>query len=151
MPRRVKPQPRPTSLPRWQEWAVYVSFAVLLLTGAAWLILHTWVRTQGEFGPEPHPAEHWMLIIHAIGAYSFLVVLGALIPVHVPLGWRQKRNRFTGVTVASLCALLALTALALYYVGADIPRHWASVVHWAVGLAAVPVLVVHVTRGRSRR
>jgi Na+/H+ antiporter NhaC len=141
---------RPTNLPRWQEWAVYLSFAALLLTGIAWLILDNWVRTKGEFGPEHHPAEHWLLIAHATGAYSFLVVVGALIPVHIPLGWRQKRNRVVGVTILSLCAVLALTALALYYLGADVPRSWASLVHWTVGLAAAPILLIHVTGGRSR-
>ncbi|HEX6660328.1 MAG TPA: hypothetical protein VF067_00435, partial [Sphingomicrobium sp.] len=65
---------RPTNLPRWQELAVYLAFAVLLVTGVAWLVLDSWVRVQGEFGPEQHPAEHWVLIAHGIGAYIFLLI-----------------------------------------------------------------------------
>ena len=67
----MTPKRRPTNLPRWQELAVYFSGAMLLITGIAWLILDKWVRTEGEFGPEHHPAEHLMLIAHAIGAYAF--------------------------------------------------------------------------------
>ena len=145
------PPRRPINLPRWQELAVYASSAVLLLSGIAWLVFDRWIRTEGEFGPEHHPAEHWMLIAHAIGAYAFLVIVGALIPVHIPLGWRQKRNRVSGTTVLGVCAILSVTALALYYVGDDLVRAWASLVHWTIGLAAVPILLIHVTRGRSPR
>jgi hypothetical protein len=123
----------------------------MLLTGIVWLILDWWVRVNGEFGPEHHPAEHLVLIAHAIGAYAFLVVLGAMIPVHIPLGWKQKRNRLSGVAVASVCAVLAVSAIALYYVGEDLVRGWTSVIHWTVGLAALPVLLIHVTRNRTRR
>jgi hypothetical protein len=87
---------RPTNLPRWQELAVYFSFGLLLVTGIAWLVFDTWIRVPGDFGPEHHPGEHWMLIAHAIGAYAFLLILGAMIPVHIPLGWHQRRNLKSG-------------------------------------------------------
>lgn len=142
---------QPTNLPRWQELAVYASGAVLLITGIAWLVLDRWVRTEGEFGPEHHPAEHWMLIAHAFGAYAFLVILGAMIPVHIPLGWNRQRNRVSGVTVLTVCAILSLTALGLYYLGEDVTRNWTSLIHWVVGFAAVPALLIHVVRGRASR
>lgn len=142
---------RPTNLPRWQELAVYVSFGLLLVTGIAWLVLETWVRVESDFGPEHHPAEHVVLIVHAIGAYAFLVILGAMIPVHIPLGWNQRRNLVTGITLVTVCGFLGLTALGLYYVGQDLLRSWTSLIHWAVGLAAFPAMLLHVTRGRSRR
>lgn len=141
---------RPTNLPRWQERAVYLSFGLTLVTGIAWLVFEHWVRIEGEFGPEHHPAEHRLLIAHAIGAYVFLVVLGAMIPVHIPLGWHQRRNRVSGIILATLCALLSLTALGLYYVGEDALRSWTSLIHWTVGLAAFPALLIHVIRGRAR-
>lgn len=142
---------RPTRLPRWQERAVYLSFGLLLATGLAWLVLDHWVRVAGEFGPEHHPAEHWMLIFHAVGAYAFLVIVGAMIPVHIPLGWNQRRNRLSGVTLVGILALLGLTALGLYYIGEDTLRASTSLVHWVVGIVAVPGLLLHVTRNRTRR
>src|SRR5689334_16779365 len=80
---RVTHRRRPTKLPRWQELAVYSSFVVLLVSGVVWLILDRWVRIAGEFGPEHHPAEHVSLILHAIGAYAFLVILGEIGRAHV--------------------------------------------------------------------
>jgi hypothetical protein len=142
---------RPTNLPRWQELAVYLSFGLLLLTGIAWLVFDTWVRVKGDFGPQHHPAEHLVLIAHAIGAYAFLIILGAMIPVHIPLGWHQRRNLVSGITLVTVCGLLGLTALGLYYVGEDLMRSWTSLTHWVVGLAALPALLIHATRGRSRR
>ena len=35
---------RPTRLPRWHEWSIYVGFGLLLATGLAWLALDRWVR-----------------------------------------------------------------------------------------------------------
>lgn len=141
---------RPTNLPRWQELAVYLSFGILLMTGIAWLVLDRWVRIAGEFGPEQHPAEHLVLVAHAVCAYVFLVVLGAMVPVHIPLGWHQRRNLVSGITLLSICALLGLTALGLYYVSTDELRGSTSLIHWILGLAALPALLVHVLRARGR-
>ena len=139
---------RPGRLPRWQEWTVYVSFGLLVVTGVAWLLFDTFVRAVGEFGPEHHPAQQWSLIGHGVGAYVFLIVAGAMIPVHVTLGWNTRRNLKTGITLAGTLLLLAVTALGLYYLGDEIARHWVSIVHWGVGLIAVPVLLIHALRGR---
>ena len=147
----MMPPRRPSSLPRWQEAAVYAGVGTLLLTGLAWLVLDRGVRIAGEFGPEHHPAEHWLLVAHAIGAYAFLVIIGAMIPVHIPLGWHRRRNRLSGAVTLALFALLSLTALALYDLGDDAARSWASVIHWTVGIAALPVILVHVTRNRTAR
>ena len=147
----MKSRRHPTNLPRWQELAVYASGAVLLVTGIIWLVLDKWVRVEGEFGPEHHSAEQWALIAHGIGAYAFLMIVGALIPVHIPLGWRQGRNRLSGVSVLIVCAILSLTALGLYYLGEDVTRSRVSLVHWLVGVGAIAVLLIHVTRGRSSR
>jgi hypothetical protein len=142
---------RPSRLPRWQEWSVYVGFGLLVVSGIAWLLLDAFVRVAGDFGPEPHPAEHWMLVVHGVIAYVFLIIGGAMIPVHVTLGWNTKRNFKSGLTLAFLLLFLAASALGLYYVGDEIARHWVSIVHWGVGLVAVPALLIHALRGRSQR
>lgn len=139
---------RPTRLPRWHEWAIYILFVVLLLTGLAWLALDQWVRVTGEFGPERHPAEHAALIVHGIAAYVFLMAAGALVPVHIKQGWSVGRNKASGLTVASLLGLLALSALGLYYLGGDVARNTTSIVHWAIGIGALPALLVHALGGR---
>ena len=142
---------RPSRLPRWQEWAVYVGLGLLVVSGIGWLVLDQSVRVIGEFGSEHHPAERWALILHGISAYFFLIVAGAMIPVHVQLGWRIGRNRSSGMIMASSCILLALTALGLYYFGDEVARHWTSVIHWGVGLAVGPMLAIHSINGRRGR
>jgi hypothetical protein len=139
---------RPGRLPRWQEWAVYLSFGLLVATGIAWLLLDWFVRVSGEFGPEHHPAEHMALIAHGVAAYAFLIVGGAMIPVHITLGWNTRRNLKSGLTLAGTCVILAVSALGLYYIGDEISRNWVSTLHWAIGLIAVPALLTHALIGR---
>ena len=139
---------RPGRLPRWQEWSVYVSFTLLIATGAAWLLLEAFVRVAGDFGPEHHPAERWALIAHGVVAYGFLIVAGAMVPVHIILGWNTRRSLKSGFMLAGTLLLLAATALGLYYLGDEIARHWVSIVHWGVGLVALPVLASHALIGR---
>ncbi len=138
---------RPTRLPRWHEWSIYVGFGMLLLTGLAWLGFDRWIRIAGEFGPEHHPGQHLLLVVHGAAAYAFLIVVGALVPVHVKVGWSTARNRLTGLAIASLLGFLALTALGLYYIGGDVGREWSSLAHWIAGIVAAPALIIHVLRG----
>lgn len=139
---------RPTRLPPWQEYAVYVSLGALIVTGLAWLALDQWVRINGEFGVEHHPAERAALIIHGVAAYAFLIVAGALVPVHVKAGWGLGRNRGSGLALGIGCIIAAITALGLYYLGGEGTRSAASLAHWLVGLAVIPALLIHAIRGR---
>jgi hypothetical protein len=142
-------QRRPTKLPRWHEWSIYLTFGLLVVTGVAWLILDRWVRIEGEFGPEHHPAEHIMLIFHGFAAYALLIVAGALIPVHIKLGWSIRHNLKSGIAVGAALVILSFTALSLYYFSGEGLRGLTSIGHWLVGIAAVPVLAIHVIRGRA--
>lgn len=138
---------RPGRLPRWQEWSVYLTMGLLIATGVAWLLFDSFVRVAGEFGPEHHPAEHWLLIAHGVSAYAFLVIAGAMIPVHVTLGWNVRKNLKSGLTLAGTCVVLAVTALGLYYAGDELSRHWVGIIHWTMGLIVIPVLLVHALNG----
>jgi hypothetical protein len=135
-------------LPRWQESSVYVTFGLLLTTGIAWLLLDKFVQVAGEFGPEHHPAEHILLIVHGVVAYAFLVVCGAMIPVHIALGWNTRRNLKSGVLFVAVLLLLTATALGLYYLGDDVLRPRVNLIHWTAGLVALPLLVIHALGGR---
>lgn len=138
---------RPTQLARWHEWSIYILFGTLLVSGIGWLVLDKWVRVTGEFGPEHHPAQHEIIIVHGIVAYLFLLATGALVPVHIKGGWAIRRNRISGVAIGSVLGMTALTALGLYYIGGDEARGWSSLLHWVVGLAALPALAIHIVRG----
>ena len=139
---------RPTRLPAWQEWSVYIGLGLLFVTGAVWLLLDWFVRVPGEFGPEHHPAQHWSLVAHGVIAYIFLVVAGSLIPIHIKLGWSLGGNRSSGSALGGTLLLLSLTALGLYYAADDGARTWTSIAHWSLGLLAPIAILFHVIRAR---
>lgn len=135
-------------LSRRQELWLYGLGGVLALTGAGWLLCHYWLR---EPGPAPHPLEVWWLRAHGAAMIGFLIVFGTLLPGHVVRGWRHGMNRNSGIPVVTAAVVLMLTGYGLYYVVDDDLRGWVSIVHWAVGLAAVGAVTVHAMLGKQAR
>jgi len=136
-------------LDAWFRFALYGAFALLVVTGAVWL-----VADQLKDSPE---GELWqrisasMLMIHGGVAMLTLLMLGALFPLHIRLGWRSRRNRITGPAMIAFNAVLIVTAFGLYYSGSDTVRPWASDVHIGLGFALPALFVVHILLGRRSR
>lgn len=147
-PRYLLPAPR---LDPRSRGAVYGVCLLLLASGAAWLLLHTWVRVDGAFGPEHHPAEAWLMRVHGLLAVPALVGLGALLAAHVWPAWRPRQRRTSGLPLLVACALLALGGWALYYLVDDTARAWVSVSHWGLGLALPALLLAHIVGPRRQR
>ena len=138
-------------LGRWHQAYLYSVGAVLVVSGALWLLFHYFVRVEGEFGPTLHPLEPWWLRVHGITAAAFLIGFGSVLPGHVRRAWGAARNRITGTIFFGVMLTLTLTGYLLYYVGAEAVRDMMSLVHWVVGLG-VPLLAGwHVWRGRVSR
>jgi hypothetical protein len=131
------------------RFALYAAFALLVVTGAVWL-----VADQLKDSPE---GELWqrvaasMLMVHGGVAMATLLLLGALFPLHIRLGWRSGRNRLTGPAMVALNAVLIVTAFGLYYSGSDAVRPWMSDVHVVLGFALPALFVGHVLLGRRSR
>lgn len=123
---------------------VYGSSALLFLTGAAWLVAHTWMRVEGDFGDMPHPLERWSLQAHGAVAMLFLMALGSLVRGHIRAGWRAKRSRLSGATMVAASAALVVSGWCLYYVGNEEARALISQLHWLLGLAGPIIIVAHV-------
>ena len=134
--------------PRFR-FALYGAFALLVVTGAVWL-----VADQLKDSPE---GELWQrvsastLMVHGGVAMATLLLLGALFPLHVRLGWRSGRNRLTGPIMIGFNAVLIVTAFGLYYSGSDAVRPWMSDVHILLGFALPALFVGHVLLGRRSR
>ena len=141
-------QARPVRLARGHRHWVYWIAGPLFLTGALWLAFHFFVQVDGQFGPAPHPLEHWWLRMHGAAAMAALVLVGSLLPIHVRRGWHQRRNLPLGVVLLSTVLLLTLSGYALYYFGGEEARPWISLFHWVIGLAAPVVIAWHVVSGR---
>ena len=122
---------------------LYSIVAVLFVTGVAWIALDraVWPETST-----------YLLRLHGGAAMVMLVLLGALLPLHMRIAWRRRRNRASGLVMLVANAVLVVTAFGLYYTGSETLRHWTSELHIVIGLA-LPLLVAgHVVVGhRSRR
>jgi hypothetical protein len=124
--------------------------AALWLTGAAWLVLHYGFAQHSEFGDLPHPLEGWSLRAHGAAGFATLWILGLLWGIHIARAWPTGRHRRTGIGMIAAGALLVLTGYLLYYGGESV-RETAAPLHWALGLASLPLALVHMRRRFHRR
>src|SRR5258705_3631746 len=72
-----------------------------------------------ECREEPGELQRALLVLHGVSAFAALIVFGSLVPLPMRSGWLCRRNIASGACVASLMAVLIVTALLLYYGGED--------------------------------
>jgi hypothetical protein len=135
-------------LERWHRRSVYATGVLLLLSGAAWLVLHYFLRPANEFGDSVHPLEPWTMKLHGAAAMAALFFVGSLLHMHVRRALRAGRNTITGWAMIATLSFLTLTGYGLYYVASDSDRPLWSLLHWSVGLMAAILFVAHVLVGR---
>jgi hypothetical protein len=129
------------------QFALYAAFSVLFVTGALWLFADQMKVAVGT-------GETWqamaanLLMVHGGVAMITLMFLGALVPLHIRLGWRSRRNRVTGAAMASFNTVLVVTAFGLYYTGSEVLRPWMSIIHTGFGLCLPFLFLVHIFIGR---
>ena len=88
---------------------------------------------------------------HASGALVTLVLLGALWTVHMRMGWRRAKSRVSGSAMVIMMALLAASALGVYYLG---DGEWYGVnalLHLVLGVVVAVQLPVHWILADQRR
>ncbi len=128
----------PTALRR----AVYAIFALLWLSGCAWLVAHFAFPATTEFGLAPNPLEPAFLRIHGWLAVGTVFLFGWITSEHISDRWRNARNRVSGFSLAGFAALLAISGYALYYT-TDRLHDTAAVAHEALGAVAIVFALVH--------
>lgn len=134
----------------WHQGAVYGATAALAITGLVWLVLHYFLAVPGEYGPQIHPLEPWMLRLHGAAAMAGLVIYGSLLPVHIRRAWSIRRNIALGIALVAFMLLLTLTGYLLYYAGGEDTRPVISILHWVLGLVVPAVLAWHIIHGRGK-
>lgn len=142
------PHTRSAKLAGWQIWLLTVSGGGLWLSGLAWVLLHYFGQVSGDFGPETNPLEPWLLRLHGFAVIPALLGFGGMMVVHIPKGWKSKRQRIAGLALTAISSVLILSGYLLYYVGVEVVRDWASLIHWAIGLTLPAAFVWHYL-GRS--
>lgn len=139
----AKPNVFSIRLPTFQRWATYCTLALVAASGVAWLALHDWLQ-WGWFG-----AEHRLLVIHGATAALSLTVVGGLLPLHIRLAWRTRRNLRSGVSALAVMGGLGLSGLLLYYCDEE----WRDIVRWlhiGVGVLGIFAVPLHVWLGKRR-
>jgi len=139
--------PHPNRLPRWLRNLLLASGALLWGSGTLWAALHWREGFDPANQPLPHAWEHPLMQTHGLAMIGFLFALGALGPVHIPRGWRERRNLKSGLALIISTSLLTGSGYALYYWVDDLARLWVGALHTVIGLLLVALLFVH-WRGR---
>jgi hypothetical protein len=124
----------------------YLSFGILWGSGALWVLVQ-WVK-DAELGAARTLLQTFAMKIHGAAMLIFLVILGTLF-THVRRGWVLRANRLSGCFNIGVNTILALTGWLLYYVSSDSIRELTSLLHWSIGLGALPLVSAHIWLGRA--
>jgi hypothetical protein len=128
---------------KWLRRALDSIFAVLWISGCAWLVLQLFFRVDNEFGATPHPWQPSLLLIHGVAALFALFVIGWVAGTHVEARWRVKLNRGSGIALLSLAALLGVSGFASFYLTGESMRAGTATIHEVLGVLVVIPALVH--------
>lgn len=133
--------------------ALYATIAALIGSGIWWLGVHYAASLFSAGADEFHrlAQEALALKVHGATGFAMLFALGAMSVYHVRRGWALKRNRLSGSVVVASFTLLTASGYALYYLVSDETHVPVSIVHWALGLALAPIVILHIVAGRRSR
>ena len=130
-----------------RRW-IYLACALVYASGLLWLGAHYALASPSDAMSARRPLESWSLWLHGAAAMGFLAALGSLFPAHITQGWEARSNFASGVTMLAMAAVLIASGWGLYYLGAETVRDALSIAHWALGVAAGPLLLLHIVLGR---
>jgi hypothetical protein len=140
----------PQSMSPGLRSTVIVTFGALWLSGCYWLILHYFFAQPSDFGPVQHPWAPQTLRVHGWIAVAGVFLLGWITARHVSDRWSQTAKRVSGLAIAGVAVVLAVTGYALYYT-TDRLHDVAGVIHETVGGIAILLALTHWKRRRPVR
>ncbi len=123
----------------------YLTFGILWLSGSLWVIAE-WLK-ETDLGPVRTPLQTQSMKIHGAVMLLYTAILGTLW-THIRRGFALRANRLSGTWMIGGNAALIVSGWILYYIGDDRLRQWASLTHWTIGLAMLPLLLGHLQLGR---
>lgn len=127
----------------WHRRLTYLGLLIVAVTGIAWTVSHDALEAG------PNAFERWMLMVHGGASFAAMMIFGSVLPQHVRIAWRLRRNRLIGALVLTALAVLVLTAYALYY-GNEELRPFVKWSHVGIGVLAALLMPLHIWRGRRR-
>lgn len=130
--------------------SVITTYGLLWLSGCYWLVLHYFFARPSDFGPVSHPWEPLLLRIHGWIAVGGVFLLGWVTARHVSDLWPQTIKRVSGIAMASVAGVLAISGYGLYYT-TDGLHNASALVHETIGALAVLFALTHWRRHRPAR
>ena len=140
-----------TRLPNLYRNFIFTLLGISWVSGTIFFILSRWFVIEGEFGPEKHPFQQPVLMIHGAAAFLMMVTYGAMLMTHVPSGWRLNRLRGLGLTLVSVIGFQIISAYLLYYLANEDIRDIVANLHALTGFLLPLVLTVHILVGHNTR
>lgn len=143
---------RMAGYPRWFFACLSLVCIALLATGI--LLLPHMLEMRLDIDAPVHIGGDLRLAsaaAHATAGFLVTGLAGALLALHVRIGWRRRRNRISGLALLVLLATLPLTAVGIYYFGEEVYSLGSSAVHALAGLLAAVVYVWHAVSGARLR
>lgn len=134
----------------WFRRATYVILSISWLTGLTFFVMNNWITVEGDFGPEKHPMQFKVLLLHGAAAFMMLMIFGSMLTNHLPLSWQTKRLRKIGLMLTSFIIIQTVTAYLLYYLANESLRAITVWIHLSFGLCIPLVLGIHVVLGKRR-
>jgi hypothetical protein len=128
-------------LPRWQRIATHAIFGFCALSGLLFFMAHDiHLELSGM-------RSHSLLVAHGMSAALALMAFGAVMPAHIRVAWRARRNRTTGIMLSTLLIALVISGLLLYYGSEDIRQAivWS---HWVMGGLGMMLFPLHFVWGQ---
>jgi len=129
---------------------VHAACWIAILSGLLWIVFGWWLDPQ-DFA---HPLRGWrhrLLVAHGVAVYLLLWLTGSLLALHQMGNWRARRNRASGLALAGILLLLALSGLTLYYPPHEDWRDAFSLFHQALGASVAVLVPLHIWLGKKAR
>lgn len=136
-------------LPFLFRWFLYAVITCSWMTGIAFFILREYMVIEGDFGPQMHPLQFPMLMVHGFCAFLMIFGAGGMLFAHVPHGWKSGRQRILGSVITAVVLLQVFSGYLLYYLDGDFARLISGYIHLAIGLFVPFVLLAHVRTGKT--
>lgn len=138
-------------IPQNYRRLLYTILALSWVTGIVFFILSRFITVEGDFGPEKHPWQFPVLMIHGAAAFAVMMAYGSVMMNHISATWRLKRLRGFGITLTIVLLFQVISAYLLYYLSSDEVRGVFANLHALVGLSFPLILTIHIVTGRRER
>lgn len=129
----------------------FLILATSWCSGLSFFTLDNLFAINGEFGLEKHPWQFPLIKIHSASAFAMMISYGFILGAHVKMTWKMEPRLISGIIVAIMPLLLAISGYFLYYIASDISRQIIGYFHVIIGFFLPLMLVIHIKKAIKRK